>query len=286
MFIASIWMKVFGYFIDLYILPHTKIICALLTVQNILIAITDSFLLKLMDVVYFNKIHRISSNKLLYIFIEEMPNYLFALFFTYTEKIFLKSYKPYFDLASIFYFISALILYNISMKGITRYNAPKTNRSTFFIEDPSTSQIRTLFFSKIFCTITDILIYFFLMSQMRAQSYLVFYYSIEFLFKLINVGIPRRYFNFFVGAKIAVTAFTFICVTFLSVYVHYLFLIVLFLVNGVSNQVIYGEYGKVCGKFDKSNIVIFMVVSCFVMWYGQKPDESFEDFIFFSSVRL
>ncbi|EJW03774.1 hypothetical protein EDEG_01930 [Edhazardia aedis USNM 41457] len=146
-----------------------------------------------------------------------------------------------------------------------------------------------LFVSRILLTSSDIFIYFFLMSEIEKESYLLLYFSVDFLFKLLQKKPPRSCFHSFVYGKIVLMFFTLFCVTLLKIYTHYIFIISLFALNGFFNRMIY------CG-FDQTvknpiavicdDYIIFIIVSCFVLWYGQKPEQSFEDFIFFSSIRL
>lgn len=295
---TAMYIKILSYTIDYYIVEHTKIICLSLLIMNSLIALADSYMYYLLDNIYYTKKHRFSKSIVLSIFIEEAPNYLFALLFNLIEMLFFKSCKPYLDLTCIFFTIIGLLLYNLE-KNTTDFKILKENISQKLIIPqrnssvlyPNKKSFNTYFLmiTKIICTSSDTLIYFFLMSEMREQNFLVVYFSIEFLFKVLTLMPQQKYMWNFLLFKLFLMALTTFSVLVINLFGHYILIICLFVLNGLTNRMVYHCFDSAAITEKQElycQLYIFGLVSCMVMWYGQKPDESFEDFIFFSSVRL
>lgn len=325
-------LKTCSYCIDTMILTQPKMTCLLLCVQNILIALVDGFLEYLLDILFYSRNHRYSRFTLLCVLVEEMPNYVFALVFNSIEYFFVKSFKPYFDIAALLYFFTGLLICHTNLQDMLRFEYENAferhkhneieNKSDFLIiksaEDITAfhnylhytsldkqkhlkiddinkliqskpyNYKMALYITKIVNTSLDTLIYFFLMSELREQSYLVMYFSVNFLFKMVDVKITPPFFVRFMCAKYFVSLLAAFSIFYFNVFGNYLFLTGIFLLNGLTNEIVYKGFEKCCGKREVvlAEFAIFGFVSCFVLYFGQKPDESFEDFIFFSSVRL
>lgn len=113
-FTTCIWIKTLSYFIDSLML-YKKIASIVLAVQNVLIANVDKYLNFLLTNLYYDKEHRFSRLIFLSIFVEEVPNYIFALIFNYIEDVGYGSYKPYFDIVSWLYFFCGILICNVDV---------------------------------------------------------------------------------------------------------------------------------------------------------------------------
>lgn len=163
----------------------------------------------------------------------------------------------------------------------------KSSWLTYFITRDNPLQALILYLTKTICTITDIMVYFFLVTKMSEQSSLIIYFSFDFLFKAIEIDIPNSLFYIFVVAKFALLLSTIVSAI-LFFYGHYVLLLIVFFVNGLTNQIVYKKFEKEFENKQKSlnEFLIYCVVLWAVVWYAKGKDTSFEDFMFFSSVRL
>lgn len=157
----------------------------------------------------------------------------------------------------------------------------------YFLTMNNPDRALMLYFAKILCTITDILVYFFLVTHMPDQSFLIMYFSFDFLFKAVFIDLPDRFFYFFITGKFLLLIITNVSAI-LFYYGHYVLLLLVFVANGLTNQIVYKKFDKTFNRKSKdfNDFVIFIVVLWVVMWYARGKDGSFEDFMFFSSVRL
>lgn len=148
-------------------------------------------------------------------------------------------------------------------------------------------QAFTLFIIKILCTITDIVLYFFLVTKMPEQNFLIMYFSFDFLFKAIDISLPDIFFYYFVAVKILLLIITALSAV-LFFYGHYIFLLLVFVINGLTNQIVYKRFDRFFERRVKNcgDLLVFTTVLWNVMWYAKHRKGNFEDFMFFSSVRL
>ncbi|KAM0675715.1 hypothetical protein GVAV_000489 [Gurleya vavrai] len=280
--------------------------------MNIQIALIDTYLLYLLDSVYYTKSHRFSKSVVLSILIEEAPTYFFAFLFNFVENNVLLSCKPYFNFVSLLYIITGFINYSIDKiddneqhkeRHINQDLKKNLHIDNVFVISNNLLNCHILYMNckketnlkniikviKIYCTSTDTFVYFFLMTEMKEQNFLLIYFSIEILMKAITYIPKQKKIYNFCTIKIIFQCMTVLSVVCINVFGHYLIILMLFIINGVLNRIINLCYENLLENETESvkcQMIIFGIVSIFVIYYGQNPDQSFEDFIFFSSVRL
>ncbi|KAM0687157.1 hypothetical protein COBT_001609, partial [Conglomerata obtusa] len=114
------------------------------------------------------------------------------------------------------------------------------------------------------------------MSEMREQNFLVVYFSVEFLFKVLTLMPQQKYMLNFLMFKLFLMALTTFSVLVINLFGHYILIICLFVLNGLTNRMVYHCFDSAAITEKQElycQLYIFGLVSCMVMWYGQKPDE-------------
>lgn len=291
--LASAYIKMIAYVLDNCLTICVEFASLMLIIMNFAIAYIDSYLYATIERLYYAKC--ISVNIVVHILFNELPNYLFAFIFNVLESLVYRSCIPYFDIVAVLYLIVAICNYfSLSQETKSKrncctnliiYNHKKCNNKEFL----STNYRRAIQIYKILCTISETVIYFFLMSTMKEQNFLVMYFSFEFLFKIVNYIPKEKHLRKFFVLKAMITASTLYFVLTMKSTADFGLTSLLFISNGLTNQVVYRCYEKVNFTEDKtimSEMTIFGVVSVFVLYFAQKKEETFEDFIFFSAVRL
>lgn len=281
LFLTAIYIKGISYILDAYLTICVELASFLLITMNFMIAYIDSYLLSILENIYTEDI---SSNTIIAILLEEIPNYLFAFTFGILESLVYKSCRPYFDIVALLYLVLALY-YTLYEQKLCVQN------TTCVVKKDSNSKLykNKIVVIKILCTISETLIYFFLMSTMKDQNFLVMYFSFEFVFKIVKYTPQKEHICGFLIFKFFVMFLTLYYVLTMKTTTDYTLTVLLFITNGITNRLVHRCFEKL-KLMEKETLytemIVFVFVSFFVIFFAQKEDETFEDFIFFSSVRL
>ncbi|TBU05964.1 hypothetical protein CWI36_0542p0010, partial [Hamiltosporidium magnivora] len=169
--------------------------------------------------------------------------------------------------------------------NITKSSISENNLS---IPGSNTFMAFLLLVGKTICTMNDTLIYFFLITDMSEESYLLVYFSVEFLLKTIQIQV-RRWFYHFMVFKCVVALLCLYFVVYRNILQMYFFTFFLFIINGVTNQMMYYTFNRKvegCVGEHICDLLVFFVVSTVELYFHRKGGKSFKDFIFFTTIRL
>lgn len=255
-------------FVDSIFLKNHFVFVILISIQNIFSAKIGVFYNYSFYEQCFNE--NIFRNRILLMIFEALPVYFSALVMTYVEH--LNSFKPYFNLCILFYMFTGLVQCFLLLKK---------EKKLEMIKEESEGKYMPLFILSILCRTNEIFLYLVLTARTENISTVVFYFSIDFLFRLLPVKLPKNILCYFL--KISLTTLTFYCIIDQDFFHIYLSLI-LFVINGFSNQMVYNASTNNVMEQAAEDFCVFGVFAVFLPFFAKKY--SLKDFIFFNDLKL
>lgn len=256
-------------FVDCLFEKSPYIFIVLVSIQNVLSARIGLFYDYSLYEQCFNE--SVFYHRVLLMVFEEAPVYLSALFMTYITGV--KSFQPYYHLCILLYVVAGAIQCVILLRKERMVVSVHENK-------PSKRNV-PLFVLCLLCKTNEIFLFLVLTARTENISTVVFYFSIDFLFRLLPFKMPNNVFAYL--SKVLIVALTFYCIIDQQFFHIYLSL-VLFFANGFSNQMVYNAVDNTLMEQSLGDFIVFMLVSVFLPFFAKKY--SLRDFIFFNAVRL
>ncbi|KAF7683560.1 hypothetical protein TCON_1228 [Astathelohania contejeani] len=254
----------------------------LLAIFNIFILLFDSqfkIMISILDSQKSGYFH-----KLIEVFFEEVPMYFLAIIFNAFETIYSPSLRPYFNLTSLLYLISSLVLLKLpdwetELRKNNSINLTKKLKYKSII----------LIVTQALCIINEGLLYFLLVTNMAQESYFLFYFSLEFLFRLVYAQIPKKIFFEFIFLKYTLFLLSVLFIAYRDSMGMPIITAIIFVLNGLTNHMVFKSFekDKEANRFEHLvEIIVFGVVSLGMVVYSRRPERCLKDFIFFCSIRI
>lgn len=254
-------------FVDWFFQTSPLIFSFLISIQSILSAKIGVFYNYSFYEQCFNE--KLFHNRILLMIFEGLPVYFAALYMTYAEIY--NSFKPYFYLCILLYLSTGIVqIFNL-----------KDNKKIKVIEDCEEKKLRSISFLSVICRANEIFLYLVLTARTENISTVVFYFSIDFMFRLCPFKLPNNIFCYLIKFLITVSTFYFIIDQSL---IHIYFSLLIFLINGFSNQMVYNSVQNTLMEQTVENFLVFTVFSIFLPFFAKKY--CLKDFVFFNDVKL
>lgn len=261
------YLLITGQFIDCYFTGDLIIFTCLITIHNALSAKIGVFYNYSFYERCFNE--EIFRNRILLIIFEGLPVYFSAAYMSYVDSY--KTFKPY------FYVCSALYLATGSIEIINL----RENGKIEIIEDPREKKVKSISLLSVFCRVNEIFLYLVLISKTENVTFVVFYFSIDFIFRLFPLKLPKNL--IFKIMKIVITISTFYFIINQDM-LHIYIAVIIFLANGFTNQMVYNTVNNTLMEKTVENFLVFLIFSVFMVFFARKY--CLRDFIFFNDVKL
>lgn len=183
-------------------------------------------------------------------------------------------FEPYFNICTVLYLIMGIVqLINIRRKN--KFKIIEQNTECCRVKIDKISGI------SVFCRINEIFLYLVLTAKTENMSFVVFYFSFDFLFRLFPFKIPKN--NIFKLIKIFITISTF----YFIINQNYLNIILtgcIFTMNGFTNQMVYNSIQYTLMEKTIENFIVFGLFSLLLPFFAKRS--CLKDFIFFNDVKL
>ncbi|ELQ75107.1 putative transporter [Trachipleistophora hominis] len=264
-----VFMMCVSRFVDCIFKRSPCIFIVLVCIQNVLTARIGLFYDYSLYEQCFNE--SVFYNRIVLMVFEEVPVYLSALFMTYTVRV--NSFQPYYHLCILLYIVAG------AMQCVILLRKEKVLESVH--EHVAAKRNVPLFVLCVLCKTNEIFLFLVLTARTENISTVVFYFSIDFLFRLLPFKMPKNALVYLL--KVLIVAITFYCIIDQQFFHVYLSLF-LFLANGFSNQMVYNAVSNSLMGQSVSDSIVFMLFSVFLPFFAKKY--SLRDFIFFNAVRL
>ncbi|KRH91808.1 putative transporter, partial [Pseudoloma neurophilia] len=136
-------------------------------------------------------------------------------------------------------------------------------------------------FLSILCRANEIFLFLVLSSQTDTMAFIVFYFSFDFIFRLLPVKLPEN--TAFKILKFFIIISTFYVMIYQDV-LHIYITFMIFLANGFTNQMVYNSIENTLMERTIENFIVFLLYSTFYPYFAKKY--CLKDFIFFNELKL
>lgn len=224
-------------------------------------------------------------NRITKIIKEEIPTYCLAYYISVYKK---KGFKPYFLLVSFVFLTNTLIigLYNLNFNE----TQPKTKPEQKIPKIKPKIIITTIFILKVLGEFNETYLYSSLAGKLKENGHLIYFFSVQFLFKLGYRKIENCNLLKFTVIKILLYISSLLVGSSLCLLNRRLLSLILFTINGVTNQIVFATFDYLIDDnflINLGELLIFLLITSYVLFYKLiHNNDSLEDIIFMSNVRL